>query len=72
LTWKNSVNFGIGTHFTNNCGVEPLQIVIKLAKVNGQEVIKISNYVIEIPQFATKHSLKNSVCTRVVLWELIC
>lgn len=37
--------FGIGTYFTNNCGVEPLQIVIKLAKVNGQEVLKISDSV---------------------------
>ena len=36
-------SFGIGTNFTNNCGVEALQIVIKLAKVNGQDVIKLSD-----------------------------
>jgi len=35
--------FGIGTNFTNNCGPEPLQIVIKLAKVNGEDVVKISD-----------------------------
>lgn len=35
--------FGIGTNFTNNCGVEPLQIVIKLNKVNGRNVIKLSD-----------------------------
>lgn len=38
-----SCGFGIGTHFTNNCGVEPLQIVIKLAKLNGQPVVKLSD-----------------------------
>ena len=37
------IKFGIGTHFTNNCGEEPLQIVIKLAKVNGQPVVKLSD-----------------------------
>lgn len=37
------IRFGIGTNFTNNVGVEPLQIVIKLAKVEGKEVIKISD-----------------------------
>lgn len=34
---------GIGTFFTNNCGHEPLQIVMKLHKVNGQQVIKMSD-----------------------------
>lgn len=37
------VRFGIGTNFTNNWGVKPLQIVIKLAKVNGQPVVKLSD-----------------------------
>lgn len=31
----------IGTFATNNCGVDPLHIVIKLAKLNGQAVAKI-------------------------------
>ncbi len=40
-------------------------------EVNGvnQEVINLSNTVIEIPQFGTKHSLNVSVCAGVVLWE---
>ena len=40
-------------------------------EVNGvdQDVIDASNYIIEIPQFGTKHSLNVSVCAGVVLWE---
>jgi tRNA G18 (ribose-2'-O)-methylase SpoU len=40
-------------------------------EVNGvnQEVINCSDYVIEIPQFGTKHSLNVSVCAGIVLWE---
>lgn len=40
-------------------------------EVNGvdQEVIDASDYIIEIPQFGTKHSLNVSVCAGVVLWE---
>ena len=40
-------------------------------EVNGvaQEVIDISDYIIEIPQFGTKHSLNVSVCAGVVMWE---
>ncbi len=40
-------------------------------EVNGvdQAVIDLSDYVIEIPQFGTKHSLNVSVCAGVVLWE---
>lgn len=34
---------GIGTFFTNNCGPEPLQIVMKLHKLNGRHVIKMSD-----------------------------
>ncbi len=42
-------------------------------EVNGvdQDVIDISDKCIEIPQFGTKHSLNVSVCTGVVLWELV-
>ncbi len=35
-----------------------------------QEVINASDYVIEIPQFGTKHSFNISVTTGIVLWEL--
>jgi len=34
-----------------------------------QEVIDASDYIIEIPQFGTKHSLNVSVCAGVILWE---
>ena len=34
-----------------------------------QAVIDASDYVVEIPQFGTKHSLNVSVCAGVVLWE---
>ncbi len=42
-------------------------------EVNGvnQEAINKSDYVIEIPQFGTKHSLNVSVCAGVVLWEFL-
>ena len=35
-----------------------------------QEVVNLSNTVIEIPQFGTKHSLNISVSVGVVIWEL--
>jgi tRNA G18 (ribose-2'-O)-methylase SpoU len=35
-----------------------------------QEAINASDYIIEIPQFGTKHSLNVSVCAGVVLWEI--
>ena len=40
-------------------------------EVNGvkQTIVDRSNYVIEIPQFGTKHSLNVSVCAGIVLWE---
>lgn len=40
-------------------------------EVNGvdQSVIDNSDYIIEIPQFGTKHSFNVSVCAGIVLWE---
>ena len=35
--------FGIGTHLTNDLSYEPLQIVIKMVKCNGQPVAKLSD-----------------------------
>ena len=35
--------FGIGTNLTNDLGYEPLQIVIKLVRCNGQPVAKLSD-----------------------------
>lgn len=42
-------------------------------EVNGvdQSVVDASDYVIEIPQFGTKHSLNVSVCAGIVLWEFV-
>lgn len=36
----------------------------------AQEVINASDYVLEIPQYGTKHSFNISVTTGMVLWEL--
>ena len=36
-------SFGIGTNLTNDCGVKPLQIVMKLTECNGRPVAKISD-----------------------------
>lgn len=40
-------------------------------EVNGvdQEVIDLSDNVIEVPQFGTKHSINVSVCAGIVIWE---
>ena len=35
-----------------------------------QEVVSLADYVIEIPQYGTKHSLNISVTTGIVLWDL--
>jgi len=42
--FKNKINisFGIGTNLTNDCKIEPLNIVIKLIEANGNSVAKIS------------------------------
>jgi nicotinate phosphoribosyltransferase len=36
-------SFGVGTNLTNDLGYEPLQIVIKMTRCNGQPVAKISD-----------------------------
>lgn len=37
------LGFGIGTHLTNDLGPEPLQIVMKMVRCNGQSVAKLSD-----------------------------
>jgi nicotinate phosphoribosyltransferase len=37
------LSFGIGTNLTNDLGYEPLQIVIKMVRCNGQPVAKLSD-----------------------------
>lgn len=36
-------SFGIGTNLTNDCGIKPLNMVIKLTHINGHPVAKISD-----------------------------
>lgn len=38
----------------------------------SQEVVNLSDFVIEIPQFGTKHSLNISVSAGVVIWDVFC
>lgn len=40
---KIKCSFGIGTNLMNDCGIKPLQIVIKMATCDGQPVAKISD-----------------------------
>lgn len=40
---RTQTSFGIGTNLTNDLGYEPLQIVIKMTRCNGQPVAKISD-----------------------------
>ncbi len=37
------VAFGIGPHLTNDMGITPLNIVMKLVSCNGQAVAKLSD-----------------------------
>jgi 23S rRNA (guanosine2251-2'-O)-methyltransferase len=36
----------------------------------SQQIINVSDYIIEIPQFGTKHSLNIAVSAGIVIWEL--
>jgi nicotinate phosphoribosyltransferase len=40
---RTQVGFGIGTHLTNDMGLQPLNIVMKLTRCNGQPVAKLSD-----------------------------
>lgn len=40
---KINIGFGIGTYFTNDCGYTPLNMVIKLTKIDDKDCIKISD-----------------------------
>jgi len=40
---RTRVAFGIGTNLTNDLGYEPLQIVMKMVRCNGQPVAKLSD-----------------------------
>lgn len=40
---KIKCSFGIGTNLTNDCGITPLQIVIKMSNCDGRPVAKISD-----------------------------
>jgi nicotinate phosphoribosyltransferase len=40
---RTQLGFGIGTHLTNDVGLQPLNIVMKLTRANGQPVAKLSD-----------------------------
>ena len=40
---RSQIAFGVGTNLTNDLGYEPLSIVIKMTRANGQPVAKISD-----------------------------
>jgi nicotinate phosphoribosyltransferase len=40
---RTQLGFGIGTHLSNDTGLKPLHIVMKLTRVNGQPVAKLSD-----------------------------
>jgi nicotinate phosphoribosyltransferase len=40
---RTKLAFGVGTNLTNDLGYEPLQIVIKMVRCNGQPVAKLSD-----------------------------
>jgi nicotinate phosphoribosyltransferase len=40
---KIKVSFGVGTSLTNNCGVRPLNMVMKVIEANGNPVAKLSD-----------------------------
>lgn len=40
---RTNVSFGIGTNLTHDTGTEPINIVIKMTRCNGQPVVKLSD-----------------------------
>ena len=40
---RTQLGFGIGTHLSNDVGLTPLNIVMKLTSANGQPVAKLSD-----------------------------
>lgn len=40
---RTQLGFGIGTHLSNDVGIKPLNIVMKLTRANGQPVAKLSD-----------------------------
>ena len=40
---RTQLGFGIGTNLTNDMGIQPLNIVMKLVRCNGQPVAKLSD-----------------------------
>jgi tRNA G18 (ribose-2'-O)-methylase SpoU len=37
----------------------------------SQNIVNISDYCLEIPQYGTKHSLNVTVCAGIVIWEML-
>lgn len=57
------------TNFNIDKGLKHALIFGNEVKGVSEEAINLSNEVIEIPQFGTKHSLNISVCSGILIWE---
>ena len=57
------------TNFNINKDLKHALIFGNEVKGVSEETINLSNEVIEIPQFGTKHSLNISVCSGILIWE---
>lgn len=57
---KIKCSFGIGTSLSNDVGHKPLNMVIKLVKVNGRDVVKLS----DVPGKETGTTLEIEQCKR--------
>lgn len=57
------------TNFNINKDLKHALIFGNEVKGVSEEAINLSNEVIEIPQFGTKHSLNISVCSGILIWE---
>jgi 23S rRNA (guanosine2251-2'-O)-methyltransferase len=57
------------TDFTLNNDLKHALIFGNEVKGVSQKAISLSDEVIEIPQFGTKHSLNISVCSGILIWE---
>ncbi|MFB1027984.1 MAG: TrmH family RNA methyltransferase, partial [Flavobacteriaceae bacterium] len=55
---------------SNVCTLRSLGVFGNEVKGVSQEVVSLSDQVIEIPQYGTKHSLNISVSCGVVLWDV--
>lgn len=69
-----AVEQAVGSIFLNNFRWDKNKLALIFGnEVNGvdEEVMKLIDYCIEIPQFGSKHSFNISISAGIVLWELM-